>query len=224
MTGNYRNQLIRIGLFGGTFNPIHCGHLRAAEEVREYYNLEKVIFIPARIPPHKHDEEMVAPEHRLEMVKLAIRNNPAFSISNFELKRDTTSYSIFTIEHFRKKFGDHTALFFLMGMDSFVEISTWKDFVRLFSLADFVIMTRPGYPKRGIAQILPVDVVKNFAYNAQRKCYLHSSGHTLYFQEISLLEISSRAVRAKIKNRRSVRYLVLPIIERYIRNHHLYRK
>ena len=212
----------RIGLFGGTFNPIHCGHLRAAEEVRECFNLEKVIFIPARVPPHKHNEPIVTPEHRLTMVRLAIRNNPAFDVSSLEIKRDAPSYSILTIEHFREKCGPEAALFFLMGMDSFLEISTWRECARLFSLADFIVMTRPGYTKKEISQILTVDVAKKFYYNSREGCYIHSSRHRLYFQEITLLEISSRAIRARIKDQGSLRYLVLPVVERYIKKHNLY--
>lgn len=212
----------RIGLFGGTFNPFHCGHLRAAEEVREHFQLHKVIFIPARIPPHKNDESIAPPEHRLQMVTLATRSNPGFGVSDFEIKRDSTSYSIFTIEYFRKKFGLHTSLFFLMGMDSFIEISTWKDFARLFSLADFIIMARPGYPKKEISQFLPVDVTKNFYYNSENNCYIHASEHKIFFQEITLLDISSRAIRDRIKNHYSIRYLVLPEIEQYIKKNNLY--
>jgi nicotinate-nucleotide adenylyltransferase len=214
----------RIGLFGGTFNPIHWGHLRAAEEIREYFNLEKIIFIPAKIPPHKNGELIISPEHRLQMLKLAIHNNPSFTISDFEIRRNCTSYSIFTIEYFKKKLGLKTALFFLMGMDSFLEISTWKDFERLFFLTNFIIMARPGYSKKEISKLIPVEVAKNFYCNFQKNCYIHSSGHKIFFQEVTLLDISSRAIRSRIKNSSSIRYLVPPEVEDYIKKYDLYQK
>ena len=169
----------RIGLFGGTFNPIHFGHLRAAEEVQEFFHLDKIIFIPARIPPHKTEKAIVAPEHRLNMVKLAIQYNPCFEISDFEIQRNSKSYSIITIEHFQKKLGFDTSLFFLMGMDAFLEINTWKDFAQLFSLTNFIIMSRPGYHKKASADLLPIDGNKNFAYNPDGNYYIHSSGNKL---------------------------------------------
>ena len=214
----------RIGLFGGTFNPIHVGHLRAAEEIHEFFHLDKIIFIPARIPPHKTDKAIIAPEHRLNMVKLAIQDNPCFEVSDFEIQRDSKSYSIITIEHFQKKLGLNTSLFFLMGMDAFLEINTWKDFSQLFSLTNFIIMSRPGYHKKTSADLFPIDQNKNFAYNPEGNYYIHSSGHKLFFQEITLLDFSSRAIRSRLKGKRSIRYLVPPIIEHYIKKHSLYRE
>jgi nicotinate-nucleotide adenylyltransferase len=213
----------RIGLFGGTFNPIHLGHLRAAEEVQEFFHLDKIIFIPARIPPHKTEKAIVAPEHRLNMVKLAIQDNPCFEISDFEIQRDSKSYSIITIEHFQKKLGLETSLFFLMGMDAFLEINTWKDVAQLFSLTNFIIMSRPGYQKKLGVDLVHIDEKNNFAYNPDGHYYIHSSGNKLFFQEITLLDFSSRAIRSRLKGRRSIRYLVPPGIEDYIKQHNLYQ-
>ncbi|MBW1679480.1 MAG: nicotinate-nucleotide adenylyltransferase [Deltaproteobacteria bacterium] len=217
------NNNERIGLFGGTFNPIHWAHLRAAEEIQEYFQLKKVIFIPARYPPHKNGESIVSPGPRLQMVNLAIDSNPAFATSDFEIKRNCKSFSIFTIEYFRKELGPNSSLFFLMGMDSFLEISTWKDFARLFSLANFIIMSRPGYLKKEIAKSLPVDVANNFHYNSEENYYVHPSHHKIFFQEITLLDIASSEIRSRIKNRHSIRYLVPPIVEDYIKKYKLYQ-
>ena len=158
------------------------------------------------------------------MLKLAIHNNPNFTISDFEIRRNTTSYSIFTIEHFQKKLGSKATLFFLMGMDSFSEISTWKDFERLFFLTNFIIMSRPGYSKKEISKLMPAEVAKNFYCNFQKNCYIHSSGHKIFFQEITLLAISSRAIRSQIKNFGSIRYLVPPEVEDYIKKYRLYQE
>ncbi|HPD60664.1 MAG TPA: nicotinate-nucleotide adenylyltransferase [Thermodesulfobacteriota bacterium] len=222
-TGKLETPKERIGLFGGTFNPIHFGHLRAAEEVQEFFHLDKIIFVPARIPPHKTGKAIVDPEHRLNMVKLAIQDNPCFEISDFEIQRNAKSYSIITIEYFQKKLGGDTSLFFLMGMDAFLEINTWKDFAQLFSLTNFIIMSRPGYYKKTSAGLLPIDENKNFTYNPDGQYYVHSSGNKLFFQEITLLDFSSRAIRSRLKGKRSIRYLVPPVIEHYIKEHDLYQ-
>ncbi|WAC08190.1 MAG: nicotinate-nucleotide adenylyltransferase [Thermodesulfobacteriota bacterium] len=221
-TEELQTEKERIGLFGGTFNPIHVGHLRAAEEIHEFFHLDKIIFIPARIPPHKTEKAIIAPDHRLNMVKLAIQDNPRFEVSNFEIQRDSKSYSIITIEHFQKKLGLNTSLFFLMGMDAFLEINTWKDFSQLFSLTNFIIMSRPGYHKKASADLFSIDGNKNFAYNPEGNYYTHSTGHKLFFQEITLLDFSSRAIRSRLKGKRSIRYLVPPVIENYIKKHGLY--
>ena len=132
----------KIGLFGGTFNPIHLGHLRGAEEVRECCGLDEIIFIPAATPPHKEAGEVIEATHRLEMLRLATRTNPHFSVSTVELERRGTSYSIDTIRFFLEK--DQGALSFILGRDAFVEIETWREYPTLFSLCSFIVMARPG--------------------------------------------------------------------------------
>ncbi|MCD6353117.1 MAG: nicotinate-nucleotide adenylyltransferase [Proteobacteria bacterium] len=218
-----KNNGERIGLFGGTFDPIHHGHLRAAEEIKESFHLKRVVFIPSRIPPHKDVKSIGSPKHRLRMVELAINNNPDFDLSDFEIKRMGKSYSIFTIEYFLKKMGSSTSLYFLMGMDSFLKIISWKDFARLFSLTNFIILARPGYPKKEISTLLPVEVAQDFHYNSEQNCYLHSSSHKICFKEITLLDISSSVIRNRIKKGDSVRYLVPSIVADYIEKHKLYR-
>lgn len=213
----------RIGLFGGTFNPVHLGHLRAAEEIRESFCLDHLVFIPARIPPHKQREKIISPEHRLAMVRLAVRDNPFFSVSEFELNRRTTSYSVITIEHFRRERGEGAGLFFLMGTDAFLEISSWKDFARLFHLANFIVMSRPGYRQPELSSFLPVDVAAEFDYNPNEHCYLHVSGSKTFFREVTLLDFSSTEVRARVREGRSVRYLVCPEVEEYILTKGLYQ-
>jgi nicotinate-nucleotide adenylyltransferase len=212
----------RVGLFGGTFNPIHWGHLRGGEEIREAFGLQEVIFIPAAIPPHKVTEEVIEARHRLEMVKLAIITNPYFSISSVELERQGNSYSIDTLQYFRER--DEDAFFFILGRDAFVEIETWKDFQRLFSLSNFVVMTRPGFGKAPLPAQLPEALMSVFQYDQEVKAWIHTSGHTLYFKEITLLDISSTKVRELVKKGESVKYLIPAEVEAYINQHGLYRK
>jgi len=212
----------RIGLFGGTFNPIHLGHLRGAEEIWEAFQLEKVFFIPSSVPPHKVTEKVIEAEDRLEMVRLATSSNPRFSASDAELSRPGRSYSIDTIRFFRERGQD--ALFFILGNDAFVEIETWKDFKNLFSLCDLIVMTRPGSQENSSSAPLPKALIPNFRYDSGKKAWIHPSGHLLYFKEISFLDISSTKVRELIEKGRSVRYLIPAEVEAYIQEHGLYRR
>lgn len=212
----------RIGLFGGTFNPIHLGHLRGAEEIREAFRLEEIVFIPSAIPPHKSPEEIIDAGHRMEMVRLAIASNPFFSLSGIELTRPGKSYSIDTIRYFCE--GSSDTFFFILGGDAFVEIETWKDYQNLFSLCHFIVMARPGFQKTPVASQLPETLNSAFQYDLEAKVWIHLSGYHLYFKEISFLDISSTKIRELIERGESIRYLVPPEIETYLDQNRLYRK
>ncbi len=209
----------KIGLFGGTFNPIHLGHLRGAEEIRETFGLQEVIFIPAALPPHKTTKVIIEAHHRLEMVKRATRKHPQFSTSDVELKRQGKSYSVDTIRYFREKFED--SLYFILGRDAFVEIETWKDFHNLFSLCNFIVMARPGLIQ---ASPLPEVLAPAFRYDQGTSGWVHSSGKTLFFKEINFLDISSTKVRELAEKGGSIKYLVPPEVEAYIEKHGLYQR
>jgi len=212
----------RIGLFGGTFNPIHLGHLLGAEEIRDTFGLDEIIFIPSAIPPHKDLNEVIDVKHRLEMVRLAIASNPFFSISDVELTRPGKSYAIDTIRYFREK--NDLDLFFILGREAFVEIETWKDYQDLFTLCHFIVMTRPGFQKTPVASQLPQSLTPVFRYDIETKVWTHFSGYHLYFKEISFLDISSTRVRQLIERRESVRHWVPPEVEAYIQSRGLYQK
>ena len=201
---------MRIGIFGGTFNPIHLGHLRAAEEIRERFNLKRIIFIAAAVPPHKTIEGDVSGEHRMEMVRLAISGNPRFSVSDIELKKPGKSYSIGTIEYFRKRYGFDLDLFFILGMDAFLEIGTWKSFQELFSLCHFIVMTRPGFDKPFSATILPTEIADAFAYDEGEDRFIHRDGYSVYLQGITFLDISSTKIREAISKGSSVHPSTMP--------------
>jgi nicotinate-nucleotide adenylyltransferase len=212
----------RIGLFGGTFNPIHLGHLRGAEEVWQAFQLEEVIFIPSSVPPHKVTEKIIESKHRLEMVKLATSGNPHFSTSDLELSRPGKSYSIDTIRFLRER--DEDAFFFILGGDAFVEIDTWKDFRNLFSLCHFIVMVRPGSQENISPPAFPEILIPDFRYDTGEKAWTHLSGHRVYFKEISFLDISSTKVRKLIEKGETVKYLIPAEVEAYIQEHGLYRK
>ncbi len=212
----------KTGLFGGTFNPIHLGHLLGAEEIRDTFGLDEVIFIPSAIPPHKDLHEVIDVKHRLEMVRLAIASNPFFSISDIELSRPGKSYTIDTIRYFRGK-NDHDP-FFILGREAFVEIETWKDYQDLFTLCHFIVMTRPGFQKKPVASQLPQSLTPVFQYDIETKAWTHFSGYHLYFKEISFLDISSTRVRQLVERRESIGHWVPTEVEVYIQSQGLYQR
>ena len=214
--------IVRVGLFGGTFNPVHWGHLRAAEEIRELFNLDQVIFIPTNISPHKESQELAPSHHRLTMLKLAVHGNPFFDASDIELKRAGTSYSIETINYFKQTAHDECTPFFIVGVDAFLEISTWKKYQELFSLCNFIVMTRPPYEIRDREQLIPHQVKQEFRYSPDEKRFIHSSQCAIHLAEITAIDISSQAIRTRIKNSRSVTYLLPHAVERYIGKYSLY--
>ena len=213
---------MRIGLFGGTFNPVHWGHLRAAEEIRELYNLKQVIFIPTNISPHKSTRELIDAKHRLHMLNLAVKTNSYFVTSDVELQRCGESYSVETISFFKKTAREEVNPFFIVGLDAFLEISTWKDFRALFSLCNFIVMTRPGYEVSVKEQLIPKEIVSEFTYKPDEKRFLHESQFSTYVTEITALDISSHAIRSHIKTGRSVKYLVPETVESYMTEHKFY--
>ena len=213
----------KIGLFGGTFNPIHLGHLRPAEEICDAFNLDRVIFIPAFLPPHKSKEGIIAAPLRLEMVRLAIADNPRFSVSEVELERKGKSYSIETIEFFRRQFGPGDHLYFILGLDAFLEINTWKEFATLFRLCHFVVMTRPGFEKNFSREHLPVELSGEFCYDEPKMGYAHVSGFLVYPREITALDISSTRIREYLQKGKSVKYLLPASVEMFIYRNQLYR-
>jgi len=212
----------RIGLFGGTFNPIHLGHLRGAEDIRESFSLDQVIFLPAAVPPHKDTKNVIDPLPRLEMVRTATETNPFFSVSDVELKRSGKSYSIDTLRYFRGRQADSFS--FILGQDAFAEIETWKEYQELFSLCNFIVMVPSGFEKVSPGARLPAVLAGSFRYHQEGRVWLHESGHTLHFKEIILLDISSTRIRELIEKGKSVKYLVPPEVEAYIRTQGLYQR
>ena len=214
---------MRIGLFGGTFNPIHFGHLRSAEEIRESFQLEQIVFIPSAVPPHKEGSGIICPNHRAKMVETAIKENPGFSLSDIEIIRPGKSYSIETIDHFNRNYGSDSTLFFIMGMDAFAEIATWKDYKDLFSICNFIVTTRPGCTIFHPADMLPSGMAGEFSYVSEESRFVHASAFSLFIKEVTSLDISSSLIRKRIKENRSVRYFLPQAVIDYIYQNGLYR-
>ncbi len=188
---------MKIGILGGTFNPVHIGHLILAEEVREKLFLDKVIFVPTFIPPHKQNSDVAGAQDRLRMVKAAIKGNKFFKASDIEIRRKGLSYTVDTVKAFNKRFpGDE--LYFIAGSDLLKYLDEWKDFKALLGLMKFVVATRPGYPLEKIPS------------------YVQRVG-------IRAVDVSAFEIRRCIKGSRSFRYLVPEAVFDYINKNKLYR-
>jgi nicotinate-nucleotide adenylyltransferase len=214
---------MRLGIFGGTFDPVHVAHLRCAEEAREALALDRVLFIPAATPPHKRHKPVARAEHRLAMLRLAVAGNRAFRVSAMELERTGPSYSVDTLRRLRADLPGSTELVFLLGLDAFRDIHTWKEYRALFDLTDFAIFARPGYRLRSFRALIPVATRKDFCYGRNRQTLRHKSGSQVRYLELTALDISASTIRERIRRAQSVRYLVPLPVERYIARHRLYR-
>lgn len=206
----------RIGLFGGTFNPIHLGHLRAGIEIREAFSLDRVLYIPTAIPPHKKTRNLLAFAHRLKMVRLAIAGYPFFKASDVEKKRKGKSYSIQTLRFFKKAFGNKAELYFIVGMDAFLEINTWKDYQDLFALSHFVVMDRPGYRRNHVKEFLRREISPDIIFRPRENRFLLPGGLSVFLFPITLMDISSTLIRTLRQKNRSIRYLLPHGVEDYI--------
>jgi nicotinate-nucleotide adenylyltransferase len=212
---------MRVGLLGGSFNPIHFGHLRSAEEVREALKLDLLYFVPAAAPPHKPDSGLAPADHRLAMVRLATKGNRYFMASDVEMRRSGRSYTIDTVRHFLGTLRAPSTLFLLMGADAFAELDTWKDCEELVRLTSIVVHTR-GIAPDGEPAHLSLATLKRFGYIQEDDHYVHPSGQTLSFVATTVLPISATLIREKLQRRLSVRYLTPNDVLEYIERHGLY--
>ncbi len=198
------------GLLGGTFDPIHYGHLALAEEAREALGLERILFVPAGLPPHKADQRVTAPDHRRAMVELAITDNPAFAISTFELDRPGPSYTVETLEHFAAAAGPAgpvPALTFILSAEAFGQLLTWRQPHRILALARLAVSPRPGFRTPSLGWL-----EEHFPGQEDRVVFLDGP----------LLGHSASEIRRRVAQGRSIRYQVPPAVAAYIADHELY--
>ncbi len=200
----------KIGILGGTFNPLHIGHLIMAEEVCKHHNLTKVIFIPAYIPPHKYVKDLANAMQRYQMVNLAIKEIRKFEVSDLEIKRKGKSFTIDTVLEIIHHYGSDTDIFLIMGADSLYELELWKDIKKLSQLCHFVIVNRPGFktgPSARLVEIIGHDNVLDM----ERLRLI-----------IEPVEISSTDIRKRINNGVEIKNLVPGCVKAYIKEHGLY--
>jgi nicotinate-nucleotide adenylyltransferase len=214
----------RIGAFGGTFNPIHSGHLRAAAVVQERFLLDKVLFIASYIPPHKNSVDIASALHRLRMVEIAVRRYPRFIPCSIEVEAKGKSYSILTLNKLKELYPE-AELFFILGIDAFLEIDTWRDYEHVLNQCYFVVITRPGYHledaggilggrykekihKLGGSEVVEDDLLSSFK---------------IFLLPIEALDIASTKIRKRLKRGESVKAMVSEGVEDYIKKNNLYR-
>ena len=212
---------MKLGILGGTFNPIHLGHLRVAEEIGEDLWLDRVYLIPSGMPPHKPQAPIADFSHRLEMVRLASAISPLLEIWDIEGIRGGFSYSIETLQSFHTSFGPGLELFFIIGTDAFLEIKTWKEYRNLFRYASFVVINRPGYTtERLMAFLNSLNV--GFKRSSKEACFLHPSGTVLLRRDTTLMDISASKIREKVRRGKSIRFLVPEAVRNYIEKEGVY--
>lgn len=218
----------RIGLFGGTFNPIHLGHLRAAEIVQKRLLLDKVLFIPSYIPPHKDSVDIAPPFARLEMVKIACSSYPQFLPSSIEIEAKGKSYSILTVNKIEKLF-PQAWIFFIVGVDSFLEIDTWREYEELLQLCFFIVVSRPGYSLEDAKDILRGEFRERM-YEIPEADESSEIGENLlssfqtFLLPINALDIASTDIRNKAKKGSSLKGMVPDAVEAYIKENRLYKE
>ena len=220
---------MRIGLFGGTFNPFHFGHLRAALEVKRAFSLDRNYIIPSAIPPHKNNLGLVKARDRLEMIRQAVSEHPDLVVSDIELKRSGPSYTIDTVKHFKSTFSKDTRLYLIVGLDAFLEIDTWKSYADLLRITPFIVIARPdpkwqnaSRQRQVIEDFLKRRISRGYNFSNSRRGYFHADKQPIFISKLNLLDISSSAIRKLIKAGKSIQTLVPPGVESYIKSKGLY--
>lgn len=199
----------KIGIMGGTFDPVHNGHLVLAENARIKFNLDKILFIPTGKPPHKDNNYITSNIHRYNMTLLAINSNPYYFLSSIETQREGITYTIDTIKYLKTK-SNSTDFYFILGSDSLYQIHKWKDYEELLSLCNFIVAKRKGLDDRKLE-----NRIKELSQ-------LYNSN--IHILESPLIEISSTEIRERVKNRLSIKYLVPKAVELYINKNNLYKE
>lgn len=223
-----RNRSPRIGLFGGTFNPIHRGHVQAATDVLHAFRLDHIYFIPSALPPHKSSGKLASAEDRLHMVHLALAGHDRLDTCDSEIERTGPSYSIDTVRQFKATAPEGTELFFILGVDAFLEIHTWKDFKGLFEITAMVIMSRPGTGqwsqslRRHVGNYVKHHVDADYHPADGDKLLIHPRLGDIHFASVTPVDIASSQIRGMLAQGGSIEGLVPPSVAEYIQRRRLF--
>ncbi len=229
----------KIGIIGGTFDPIHYGHLSIARLMEKKFALERIIFMPALAPPHKETKEISDFSHRYTMLELAIETENKFLVSALEAQLQGRSYTVDTLRKLRALY-PHATLYFLMGMDSFAKLDSWKEYHRLFEYSHIVVAQRPGTPAYVSREDLPVALRQLFCYDVARDSFTYIYGDSgdnkepaisaniyhgnLYFLHEACIDISSTEVRHRVLHNQPLDGMVPKAVQQYIDQHDLYKE
>ena len=217
----------RVALYGGTFDPVHLGHLEIARGVSELFEIQKVLLVPALIAPHKQTRVVTSAIHRYAMLALATQDDPRLFVSTFELEAPDRRYTVDTVAHFQSTFGDSSELFFIMGADSWSEITTWRDWERLLTMTSHIVVTRPGYDVGNEHvgaflrdRIVDLRSVDNYAGKIQQL-----SGARIFVTDVVNKDISATEIRHVAKQGRfdDLNNLVPQPVAEYIKKYGIYR-
>ena len=220
---------MKTGILGGTFDPVHFGHLRLAEEARINFGLDRVLFLPSKIPPHKTEKRITSSTERIKLLQLAIKDNVNFGIELHDTEINSPSYTVDTLDFLNKKYPDDE-LYFIIGMDLFKGLNTWKNYRKLFELSNFIVARRPPFKEidfYSTASFVPPfygDDINEFKINGEKEFLEHISGKRIYFFKSTLLDISSSEIRDFVKNGISVKYLIPDDVLKFITKKNLYKE
>jgi len=218
------SALKRIALYGGTFDPVHTGHVEVARRVSKLFEIEKVIFIPAQMAPHKIGRPVTEPIHRYAMLALATQDDPRLSISTFELDAPDRRYTVDTVQRFQQALGDSTELFFIMGADSWSEITTWREWERLLTMTNHIVVTRPGYePATNDVGPISERIVDLRGGHSPSQA---GGERKIFFTDVVMKDISATNIRRLASEGRINELADLlpgPVLE-YIRKYEIYRE
>jgi len=221
--------LKRIGLFGGTFNPIHMGHVQVIREVKKKFGLDKIFLIPSAFPPHKETEGIIDGLDRIEMIRLSFSDDPDFVVSDVELKRSGFSFTIDTVRHFKSILPENTKLYFIVGLDAFLEVDTWKSYKDLFLLIPFIVMSRAATGQRDtdlqwkhLESYIKSKISEGYRHSPSRPCYIHDVKQPIFLFQVTPVEISSTEIRECIRKGRTIKSLVTEPVEDLIKAKGLY--
>ncbi|CAN5686664.1 nicotinate-nucleotide adenylyltransferase [soil metagenome] len=218
----------RIAIYGGTFDPVHLGHIEVAKSVCELFEIDELLFVPARVAPHKLTLPVTAAIHRYAMLVLATQEDPLLRVATLELESPDRSYTVDTLTHFKSEFGESAVLFFVMGADSWSEIATWREWERLLSLVNHIVVTRPGYD-------IDLDLVNSSmherivdlrGFKQIPSVVAEAAGERIFITDAVMQEVSATEIRRAFREGDSLPLtrVVPPTVVNYIRKYQLYRE
>jgi len=220
---------MRIGLFGGTFNPIHNGHIWAALEVKSGFNLDQIYLVPAAVPPHKTPRMVANADDRLQMISLAIADLSGITVADVELRRPGPSYTIDTVRHFKHRLKKGSRIFLMMGLDAFLEIHTWKSYKELLEQIAFIVIARPAeaYPeaqqgRKILEGYFKSTLSEDYVLSAGGGYYIAKGKQPIHFCDVKAPDISSTVIREKVKKKQTIENGVPPQVAEYIHLKGLY--
>jgi len=218
----------RIALYGGTFDPVHAGHLEIARRVAEVFDIETVLFIPAQMAPHKIGRPVTEPIHRYAMLALATQVDPRLRISTFELEAPDRRYTVDTVEHFKRELGDANEIFFIMGADSWSEITTWREWERLLTMTNHIVVTRPGYDP-SITQVGSISErivdLRNMECVGALQGDVRGEGTRIFLTDVVMRDVSATDIRRLARDggfEELASLLPGPVLE-YIQKYRIYK-